>query len=303
MNVEFEFDKCIYCLDKPADSWEHIIPQSIGGRLKARLLCSECNHLLGYRLVDKVKNDPSIRLAVRNLKDQIPRLFNAIEKGQIYDAKGRDGSRVKLRYKNRNLKVLTHRKEDGSLVYDTQKALEDIAQALRKEGLCENEISTKIHSFEQLEENKIIQLSRSIRIVKWSIDSVFPNLQGPLLNEKVLVLIAYEFLALVIGNLIHSEKLDFIREFVRGGNKPDKIVIEQLTSRHYDPYHKIYPQLSKTEIVVNIILFRWLFYKVHLRGLELVGLDSVYLEDLQNRKTLIARSVDEAKQGIYYSGS
>lgn len=302
MKVEFEFDKCIYCLNKPADSWEHIIPQSIGGRLKARLLCLKHNHLLGSTLVNKVKNDPSIRLAVRNLKDQIPRLFDAIENGQIYDAKGRDDSHVKLRYKNARLEVLAHRKEDGSLVFDTQKGLRNIAQMLRKEGLCEDEISRKIRSFDQLEENKIIQLSRSVRVVKWSIDSVFPNLQGPLLSEKVITLIAYEFLALLVGNLIYSEKLEFIREFIRRGNESDKIVIEQLTSRHYDPYHKIYPQLSETEIVVNIILFRWLVYKVHLRGLELISLDSVYLEDLQNRKTLIARSVDEAKRGVYYSG-
>lgn len=302
MKVEFEFDKCIYCLNKPADSWEHIIPQSIGGRLKARLLCLKHNHLLGSTLVNKVKNDPSIRLAVRNLKDQIPRLFDAIENGQIYDAKGRDDSHVKLRYKNARLEVLAHRKEDGSLVFDTQKGLRNIAQMLRKEGLCEDEISRKIWSFDQLEENKIIQLSRSVRVVKWSIDSVFPNLQGPLLSEKVITLIAYEFLALLVGNLIYSEKLEFIREFIRRGNESDKIVIEQLTSRHYDPYHKIYPQLSETEIVVNIILFRWLVYKVHLRGLELISLDSVYLEDLQNRKTLIARSVDEAKRGVYYSG-
>jgi hypothetical protein len=303
MKVEFEFKKCIYCLNKPPDSWEHIISQSIGGRLKARLLCSECNHLLGYTLVDKIKNDPSIRLAVRNLKYQIPRLFDAIEKGQIYDAKGSDDSHVKLRYKNAKLEVLAHRKEDGSLVLDTQKGLRNISQMLRKEGLSEDEISRKIHSFEQLEENKIIQLSTSVRVVKWSIDSVFPNLQGPLLNEKVIALIAYEFLALLVGNSIYSEKLEFIREFIRGGDKPDKIVIEQLTSRHYDPYHKIYPERSETEIVVNIILFRWLVYKVHLRGLALAGLNSVYLEDLQNRKTLIARSVDEAKRGVYYSGS
>ncbi len=303
MKVEFEFDKCIYCLNKPADSWEHIIPQSIGGRLKARLLCSECNHLLGSTLVDEVKNDPSIRLAVRNLKDQIPQLFEAIEKGQIYDAKSGEDSHVKLRYKNAKLEVLAHRKEDGSLIFDTQKGLRNIAQMLRKEGLCEDEISRKIESFEQLEENKIIQLSRSVRVAKWSIDSVFPNLQGPLLSERVIALITYEFLALLLGNLIYGEKLEFIREFIRGGNKSDKIVTEQLTSQHYDPYHKIYPQLSETEILVNIILFRWLVYEVHLRGLKLVSPDPVYLEDLQNRKTLIARSVDEAKRGVYYSGS
>ena len=300
MKIEFDFDKCIYCLNNAADSWEHIIPESIGGRLQIQTLCSSCNNDLGSKLINKVKTDPSIRLAVRNLKDKVPRLFETIENNQIYVARAKNNTSVRLRYKGSKLETIAHKKEDGSLILDTKKGIKNITQMLRKEGLSEDEIAGKIQSFNKLENNKIIQLSKTVRIVKWSTESIFPCLQGPLLDEKVIALIAYEFLSLLIGNLIYKDRLDFIREFIKEGVKSKKLVIEQLTSRHYSPYHKIYPELLETEIIINIILFRWLVYRVHLKGFRLSSADFVYLEELKNRKTLIAKSVDEAKRGFYY---
>jgi len=299
MKINFDFDKCIYCLKNPPESWEHIIPDSIGGRLQVQVLCSSCNHNLGSELISKIKTDPSIRLAVRNLKDEIPELFEAIEKGQLYNAKDKNDNYIKLRNKNSKLEIIAHKKEDGSLVLDTKKGIKNIAQMLGKEGLSEDDITDKIQSFKKLEDNKIIQLSKTVRVVKWTIESIFPNLQGPMLDEQVIALIAYEFLSLLIGNLIFNDKLDFIRKFIKEGEKSQKLVIEHLTSRHYSPYHKIYPELLETEIVINIILFGWLVYRVHLKGFRLSSADFVYLEDLRNKRTLIAKSVDEAKQGIY----
>lgn len=300
MKIVFDFDKCIYCLKNPAVSWEHIIPESIGGRLQIQVLCSSCNRNLGSELISRVKTDPSIRLAVKNLEDEIPKLFETIEKYQIYNAKIKNNNYIKLRYRNSKLETIAHQKEDGSLILDTKKGIKNIAQMLRKEELSEDEITEKIQYFKKLKDNKIIQLSKTVRVVKWTIESIFPNLQGPLLDEKVIALIAYEFLSLLIGNLIYNDKLDFIRKFIKEGGKSEKLVIEHLTSRHYSPYHKIYPELLETEIIINIVLFRWLVYKVHLKGFKLSSTDFVYLEDLINKRTLIAKSVDEANKGIYY---
>ena len=300
MKLNFDFDKCIYCLENPPGSWEHIIPESIGGRLQVQVLCSKCNYNLGSELISKIKTDSSIRLAVRNLKDEIPELFEAIEKGQLYNAKDKNDNYIKLSNKNSKLEIIAHKKEDGSLVLDTKKGIKNIEQMLNKEGLSKDEIADKIQSFKELEGNKIIQLSKTVRVVKWTIESIFPNLQGPMLDEKVIALMAYEFLSLLIRNQIFNDKLDFIREFIKEGKKSQKLVIEHLTSGHYSPYHKIYPELLETEIIVNIVLFRWLVYRVHLKGFRLSSTDFVYLEDLRNKRTLIAESVDEAKQGIYY---
>lgn len=300
MKIDFDIGKCIYCLKNPADSWEHIIPDSIGGRLQVQVLCSSCNHNLGSELISKVKTDPSIRLAIKKLRNEIPELFEAIEKDQLYNAKGKNDNYIKLRYKNSKLETVAHKKEDGSLVLDTEKGIKNLAQMLRKEGLSIDEIADNIQSFKEFEDNKIFQLSKTVRAVKWTIESISPNLQGSMLDEKVIALMAYEFLSLLIGNLIFNDKLDFIRKFIKEGEKSPKLVIEHLTSKHYSPYHKIYPELLETEIIINIVLFRWLVYKVHLKGFKSSSADFVYLEDLRNKRTLIAKSVDEAKQGIYY---
>lgn len=300
MRIKFDFDKCILCLKNSADSWEHIIPTSIGGRLTAQVLCSYCNNNLGSKLISKVKTDPSIRLAVKNLRYEIPELFEIIENHQIYVAKDKNKNLVKLKYKNKKLQIMAHEKENGSLVIDTKKGIKNIVQLLKKDGLSKDEIADKIQSFQKLDDNKIIQLSGNLKVVKWSIEKIFPSLKGPLLDKKVIALIAYEFLSLLIGNLIYDNELNFIRKFIKDGKKSKKLVIEYLTSRNYSSYHKIYPELLETEIIINIILFRWLVYKVHLKGFKLSDADFVYFEDLRNKRTLIAKSVDEAKQGIYY---
>ncbi|MGH7799574.1 MAG: HNH endonuclease [Thermodesulfobacteriota bacterium] len=301
MKIDFDFYKCIYCLENDADSWEHIIPESIGGRLEAKILCTDCNNeKLGSKLISKVKTDPSIRLAIRKLKNDIPGLFEAIENNQIYIAKDKNNNVIRLRYKNSKLEIISHMKEDGSLVLDSKKGVKNIKQMLKKDRLSEDEIANKIQSFQKLDHNKVIKLSKSVQVTRWSTGPTFPSLQGPLLDEKIIALIAYEFLSLLLGNLIYDDELNFVREFIKEGTKSEKLVIEHLLSRHHSPYHKIYPELLETEAIINIILFRCLVYKVHIMDFKLSSIDFVYLEDLKNRKTLIARSVDEAKRGIYY---
>ena len=68
MRVEFDFAKCIICLERSPGSWEHVIPRSLGGRLQARILCKKCNSELGSQIISSLQSDPSIRFAFENLK-------------------------------------------------------------------------------------------------------------------------------------------------------------------------------------------------------------------------------------------
>jgi len=303
MKIEFDFDKCIYCLENNADSWEHIIPESIGGRLKAKILCTDCNSKLGSTLISKVKIDPHVRLAVRELKREIPELFEALENNQIYFAKDKNNNVIRLKYKNSRLEIIPHKKQDGSLVLDSKSGVKNIKQMLKKDRLSADAIKKKIQFFQKTGDN-IIQLSPNVILEKFLTGPTFPSLQGPLLDEKVIALIAYEFLSLLVGNLIYDNRLVFIREFIKGETKSEKPFIEYLTSRNYSPYHKIYPEFLKTEVIINIILFRWLVHKVHIKvnikDFNILSSDFVYLEDLKNRKTLISESVEEARRGVHY---
>ena len=57
MKVNFNFDNCILCLKNNADSYEHIIPRSIGGRLQVFMLCTKCNNSMGSELISKIKDN------------------------------------------------------------------------------------------------------------------------------------------------------------------------------------------------------------------------------------------------------
>jgi len=302
MKVDFNFHKCICCLENPTDSWEHIIPECIGGRLQLKMLCTSCNNDLGSKLVSKVKADPSIRLAVSNLKSEIPELFEAIEHDQEYVTKDKNNNLIKLKYKNSKLEIIAHKKEDGSIIEDTKKAVRNLKKQLQKEGFSEDEIADKIQLFQASEDDKVISLTKSMRVVKRSIESPFPYLKGPPLDEKFIALVGYEFLSLAIGNLITHRKLDFIRKFIKEGEKSQHLNIEHLMTRCYEPHHTIYPEFLETEVIININLFGWMLYKIHLNlgSPKIPSPDLVYLEDLKNKRTLFAKSLDEAKQGIFY---
>lgn len=108
MRIKFDFDKCILCLKNSTDSLKHIIPTSISGRLIEQVLCSYCNNNSDSKLISKVKTDPSIRLVVKNLRYEIPELFEIIENHQIYVAKDKNKNLVKLKYKNKKLRIMAH---------------------------------------------------------------------------------------------------------------------------------------------------------------------------------------------------
>ncbi|NLC47225.1 MAG: HNH endonuclease [Firmicutes bacterium] len=63
----------------PADSFEHIIPECIGGRFKASILCTKCNSSTGSKLVSKIRQAPFMRQAARNLRNEIPEMFEKLK--------------------------------------------------------------------------------------------------------------------------------------------------------------------------------------------------------------------------------
>jgi hypothetical protein len=77
MRVAWGLNRCILCLDSTHRlTYEHIIPECIGGRLESDFLCSSCNADLGTRIDSVMPMDPSIVLAAQNLQNSIPRVVN-----------------------------------------------------------------------------------------------------------------------------------------------------------------------------------------------------------------------------------
>lgn len=297
MKLPYKFQTCILCLKRKADSWEHIIPKCIGGNFKLKILCTTCNNDLGSKKISALKEAPEVRLAIKNLKNEIPTLFRSIEEGQLYNGTDISGKVIPMRFKRGKLEVKTVKGDNDSVIIDTKRVKKHLKQMLNKKDISESKIENLVGEIEKSEDNKIINLTNNIKMIKRNINSnsIFPSLESPMIDESIITLIAYEYLSLFLGNLILDSSFDFIRNFIIDTQKSNKLEIEHLTSHKYGPFHSIYPVFEKDEIKIEIILFEWLVYIVHIKGFKYIGNDIVYYEDLKEQRNSDFRICERSK--------
>jgi len=302
MKVPTQLQKCIICCERPIDTWEHILPESVGGRLQARILCGTCNSEVGSEIEADIKSDASIRLAIEHLKRELPDLYGKMQNHQRFIGKDSQSRKVKMYCRKGKIRVRTETIDDGSLIQDTDKARGDLQRMLRKKGIGELEISRVLEQFDTLPEDQRVKLPYGLVVAKWSIGSAQPDLTAPLMDNRVPLLIAYEFLSLVLGPVIFSEKLNSIREAIQGKQWPSFCSIDYLATRKYAPEHSLYMKAGKLEATIFVRLFGWLVYAVHLkvRGFHHLGDIPVYVEDLKKKRSLLAPSLEMAKRGRFY---
>jgi hypothetical protein len=103
--MTYEFPKCIVCGQEPPGAPEHVIPRMVGGRLKANLLCNNCNHTLGSRFVSELKTDTSIRFAVDSIAEKVPNLAARYSEGSEYIALDSQFGEVRFAKRGDSLQV------------------------------------------------------------------------------------------------------------------------------------------------------------------------------------------------------
>src|SRR6185436_19648713 len=91
---------CILCRERPADSWEHILPKSVGGKLQIRLLCTPCNNGIGARMVATLPKDPAVRFIAEKLRGKIEDLAGSILNGTVYSGLGPGGGVIRMQWKD-----------------------------------------------------------------------------------------------------------------------------------------------------------------------------------------------------------
>ena len=74
MSADWAGARCILCLKEGKLSEEHVIPSALGGSLTCRFLCPNCNSRLGSHVETSARSDPSIVLAAREVRGDIPGL-------------------------------------------------------------------------------------------------------------------------------------------------------------------------------------------------------------------------------------
>jgi hypothetical protein len=300
MRIETNLDKCVICLSQPPDSREHIIPVILGGQLQAKILCTKCNSDLGSSLVSSVKKAVTIRFAIEHLHKDIPEIYEAIIEGQEYVIKNIKGDSVEAIIKNGDIWVKGRQLEDGSLIMDTSEAKKSINKMLERSSHSNEERNALLSNFDDIPENIIVPVTDEISVVKWSFEKIQPKLSEPFIDKRAATLMAYEFLALCIGDWIYLDRFDPIRNFIRTGEPTSLIEVNYGSTHEHQAIHGFHICGEEKEIVVTICLFGALRSFVHFKGFRYCGDHWIFTFDLLNKRVLVHKSPEEAKKGICY---
>lgn len=270
MLLGWNTSRCIICLNEATLTLEHVIPRSLGGVLTARILCKPCNDALGHREEAQVKQDPAIKIAIEQIKSSLPDyLAREMTEGQDYFAKTPAGP-VRGSIKNAVFKIKSGPRPDGSIVLSTGNGRDLIEKHLDKVGVDAEAIREKLRDFDMEPEDSSFPIDRGLRAVKWSVGAIQPTLDGRFLSDAVILKIAYEFLACVVGKAIYSDTPALIeaRRALRGERSlSSKVRIEHLRGPKYDAFHGVAFQGNEPHAVIQIRLFGWLAFKVYFGGI------------------------------------
>jgi len=302
MRLDVRPRHCILCHAKSPDSWEHVIPEYLGGRLQVPLLCTPCNSTIGSKLVGQLKRDPGIRIAAERLAPKMPRLYEAMRRGWTYVAKGPEDQTVRVKAGKSRDRIVARRTPKGSLLIDTKEARRKIEEMLVSEAVPLAEIKKHLQRLESAKNLQVIEFPSGISTVLQPIESLQPDLAHPLADERLFALVALEYLFLVIGNQVLVPYFGPVVAYILNGDRPEYLGVEHLKSGQYSASHRIYVVPTPRQIQVYIWIFGYHVYRVTFGRLgNTLRQAPVYLEDLEARQSLWAASLEEARRGNFMS--
>lgn len=298
MKITYNFTKCIICLKNPPGDQEHIIPQSIGGRLKAHVLCTECNKRFGSELIGNLKSVPEIRLAMEHLKDELPSLYWRFLDKAKFVGDAEDGTKIYASNRKPKKKVLPAKGRNGSIILDTKEAKKALETDLERQDFPEEVIAKYKEEFEQLEEEVPLVLPNKNIFIKKHIPVLRPNLETVKMDDRLPTLIAFEFLALLVGKEVLKSSFSPIRSYIDNGKTTEKVKVEHFCGgNEYDTFHAILVTPIENAMRIDIRLFRWITIAVTFYGFDYRGVDSIYLEDMKTSASFFAPTHKDALNG------
>jgi hypothetical protein len=297
MRVPDFFDRCIICRKEPVGDPEHIIPECIGGTLKARVLCNRCNHTLGSQLVGGLTSDPSIKCALQALGNDIPNLVEKASRRRTLIGQAEDGSIITAAESQGGIRILPSKGSGGSVLKGVEEAKEDLEKTLARRGAAEAEITEWQQRYDQLPNDTPMTTPSGLKFIKRTSPPLQTDPRGRLISSRLPALIAFEFWSLVIGKRIYEKAFDPVRQYIRDGTKSNQLIVENLQGTKYDCFHKVAMELINGCIATSIQLFRWIAFRVTFRGYDHRGADSLYYQDLKIGHAFCALTKSDATHG------
>ena len=248
---------------------EHIIPEALGGKLVVMdLLCTSCNSRLGTKFEGRWKSDPSIRWAVHSLGPEIPSVATKLNEGQNFLFKSSAGTR-RAKMRNGKIDINSTRTDDGSLIKPTKHAPSEIRNTLKRRGAGTSEIDEALRRFADAPEDEVVPITDDLSIAKRSVSAADPVFDGPFIDDRAILKIAYEFLALHLGTAVFDSILDPVRHALRSEKERVVWPMEKLRTPKPRPYHKLTIPNDLKAALVEVTLFGYLVRRVNFVGFRL----------------------------------
>jgi hypothetical protein len=263
---------CFICREPRKLTLEHIIPQSIGGRLKAKIYCKTCNDTFGHSLDDEISNQFGWIGTLLGIK-------RARGKSQPYDVKDLKSGTIlvfdgeTLTRKNPIVKITSRdgkKLDSADITARSEKELREISTSIQKRyGLPSGmETFNEAHPGPTDAENET------------TIDNA--------LLRRAVSKIAYGFLCIKLPiNIIMSSPFDAVRSYIKNGNGQylahANFVHTKFMTDYVRPLHKIHIVLNRREKIVigfvslfGIYRFTALLAEEYQNKIEWPGLDYTF---------------------------
>jgi hypothetical protein len=239
----------------------------LGGRLTADCLCRSCNSGLGTRFEAGLSDDPSIRIAIEALVGRTPSLAR-LREGRHFVAE-RDGVIVQSKMKRDRMAVIDSLQADGSVVKSASRALVDVETTLRRRGADRDQLRRARERVEAAPVGIRTQIAPGLAVRHGRADSFLAALRRPLAVEENFLAIAFLYLALNVGNAIHSPGFEAVRRTLLGHPGRGWSVNPMFAGRLYEPFHGLVLEGWRSGLTVQIRLFGCLAWLVTFDGLAL----------------------------------
>jgi hypothetical protein len=263
----------------------HVIPESIGGRLSAEILCKRCNSDMGTSEA-LLAQDVSVRVLVDSLEDRLPtEIVARVRYRQNYFTDHRDYGRVDA---GMNKRAELVPKESATIKGD-ERTLDQALAELDRLGASDERRAALRTEFDDASPGDWIDVRpgyRIQRLIDWTDVKFKPALNDPLVPLHVPVGIAYLYLALCLRNAIYNEALDPVRAALQAAIKGDTAAAEaycpanRCGTRVVEPTHMLRAKKDGSGVLVLFHVFRDLCWPVHFPDVALAGEQTLYWIDL-----------------------
>lgn len=227
---------CFACKEPRSLTVEHIVQQCIGGTLKARLYCKECNSAFGYALDDEISKQFGWIGTLLNIKRERgkpqPYEVKELKSGTtlVFDGKGLKRKHPVVKRSSKDGKKL----DFADVTARSERELEKICASIQKRY----DVPGGIETFQDVHPGPT-DTEREVTI------------DNTLLRRAVSKM-AYGFACIKLPqNVIFSSPFEAVRQYMKGGDQTDlacaNFVHTAFMTDYVRPLHKIHVVLNRDQ--------------------------------------------------------